>query len=71
MTDKPENPQAFPNGPETSEQYGEYGMTLRDYFAGKALEGMCANPELLGSNEADFAYAAYNRADAMLKARAE
>lgn len=24
--------------------YGENGMTLRDYFAAKALQGLCANP---------------------------
>ena len=50
------------------------GMTLRDYFAAKALQGILANPyyaqqaENLGC-DADFAKAAYYHADAMLAAR--
>ena len=40
MTDKPENPQAFPHGNPT--HGGTTGMTLRDYFAGQALAGMTA-----------------------------
>ena len=40
MTDKPENPQAFPHGNPT--HGGDIGMTLRDYFAGQALAGFCA-----------------------------
>jgi len=47
---------------------GEYesGMTLRDYFAAKAMQG------LLASNQAGLAYVtdvAYTYADAMLKVR--
>ena len=43
------------------------GMTLRDYFAAKALEGMSSKP---GSPDYKFeAMAAYKYADAMLKAR--
>ena len=47
--------------------YGPQGMTLRDYFAGKALQGMCA----WGAYEErrDVASEAYELADAMLKAR--
>lgn len=44
------------------------GMTLRDYFAAKALQGLCANPEYGGNNEFR-ANAAYSMADAMMKAR--
>ena len=47
--------------------YVEGGMTLRDYFAAKALQG------LLASNVKDtkdkFAKNAYEMADVMLKAR--
>ena len=45
------------------------GMTLRDYFAAKAMQGMQAN---VGANKwtpEHFAESAYKCADAMLKAR--
>ena len=44
------------------------GMTLRDWFAGRALTGMLANPDCGQSNEkiADWAY---RIADAMLEER--
>ncbi len=45
------------------------GMTLRDYFAAKALQGLLA---MDGSSEfraSDLAAAAYRSADAMLEAR--
>lgn len=53
------------------------GMTLRDYFAAKALQGMCANTND-DHNPYEMSYAeyveeiagsAYLLADAMLKAR--
>ena len=48
----------------------EHGMTLRDYFAAKALAGICANPANTALKSAgQFAQAAYNVADAMLEAR--
>ncbi len=45
------------------------GMTLRDYFAAKALQGMCANGEFSYEPDDKLAQYAYARADAMLKAR--
>ena len=50
------------------------GMTLRDYFAAKVMEGMWTNSELLktlkdGQESEEIAMAAYEQADAMLKAR--
>ena len=54
------------------------GMTLRDWFAGQALEGMNANPELLehvtegapfGDMARGLAQSAYLQADAMLTER--
>ena len=42
------------------------GMTLRDYFAAKAMQGFCAGGS---TNTQDIAKAAYIVADAMLKAR--
>lgn len=46
------------------------GMTLRDYFAAKAMQGMLANQHpYQASDERMFARDAYVLADAMLKAR--
>jgi hypothetical protein len=49
----------------------DQGMTLRDYFAAKALNGLLAGtltPDSLWSQD-EAAETAYNMADAMLKAR--
>ena len=46
------------------------GMTLRDYFAAKAMQGLLSDPDW--RQDMDFeetAHAAYKQADAMLKAR--
>jgi len=45
-----------------------HGMSLRDYFAAKALQGMIAEPSLKATPE-EFAQRAYMVAEAMLKAR--
>lgn len=45
------------------------GMTLRDYFAGKAMQGIVSR-EVSNENLIDrYAVGAYKMADAMLKAR--
>ena len=44
------------------------GMTLRDYFAAKAMQGFAADPDTTGPAEV-IAKVAYEWADAMLKAR--
>ncbi|KHS87102.1 hypothetical protein [Pectobacterium brasiliense] len=68
--------QAFPqqqweyDGQNNVLQYQEEGMTLRDYFAAKALQGLIANknhPESF-TPDGDTTYC-YAIADAMLKAR--
>lgn len=46
------------------------GMTLRDYFAAKALGGMLADPHFNPDPE-DAARVSYNYADAMLRVRGE
>jgi hypothetical protein len=65
---------AFP----TSQIADSNGMTLRDYFAAKAMQGLCAGfaspdggwPDSRCSEHYDVAAAhAYLMADAMLKAR--
>jgi hypothetical protein len=79
---KPNNPPAFPLYSELEEKnyMGQNivtreinnGMTLRDYFATKAMQGICVNA---GRNAFTFsaldeiAASAYNIADAMLKQR--
>ena len=45
----------------------QHGMTLRDYFAAKAMQGLLAS-EVHAPLE-DFAATAYKMADAMLKER--
>ena len=45
------------------------GMTLRDYFAAAALQGLLASPAEAEFGVSHFATAAYECADAMLKAR--
>jgi hypothetical protein len=46
------------------------GMTLRDYFAAKAMQGMLANQhQFVADDQAMYARDAYVLADAMLKAR--
>ena len=46
----------------------EPGMTLRDYFAAKAMQGILTDPEIvMGATE--IADLSYKYADAMLKAR--
>lgn len=44
MGDKPENPPAFPLGvPHMTEYQPEWGMSLRDWFAGQAMAGFLAD----------------------------
>jgi hypothetical protein len=61
---------AFPSG-----QY-QLGMTLRDYFAAKAMQGLLANPKLAneilkngGAQSGWIEDSAWAFADAMLEAR--
>ena len=75
------NPPAFPVFPETGGGHAAafQGMTLRDYFAAKAMQGMLTSPEFLVVVTADQAVGgnakervsniAFAYADAMLKAR--
>lgn len=52
-------------------QQGAYaGMSLRDYFAAKAMQGMMAHPSPAASDEHMVARDAYTLADAMLEGRA-
>jgi hypothetical protein len=58
---------AFPA--ETAFGYTE-GMTLRDYFAAKAMNSLISDPDWRSDMVwHETAYAAYQMADAMIKAR--
>jgi len=59
-------------GPAFPLQSGQSGVSMRDYFAAKALQGILACPEEGVRWDADIvAQNAYTQADAMLKARAQ
>ena len=45
------------------------GMSLRDWFAGQALVGICANTDWTPASSVTLASDAYDLADAMLKER--
>jgi hypothetical protein len=64
---------AFPHSYEVMpdrELHTYFGMTLRDYFAAKAMQGMLANDIECGPEQVPIIVAsAYVLADAMLKAR--
>ena len=64
------NKYAFPSTweNETGKLCDDQGMTLRDYFAAKALQGMLAETSLKATVE-EFANKSYELADAMMKAR--
>lgn len=76
MSDTNTGGPAFPSGlidpstPNDAVQSLHNGMTLRDYFAAKAMQGLVggANPEH-GINLIGAAEWSYNMADAMLAAR--
>lgn len=55
------------NGQQFQAVYDD-GMTLRDYFAAKALQGLLADPNGKGTWK-NYASDAYAMADAMLEAR--
>lgn len=46
------------------------GISIRDWFAGQALTGFCANSDAFTDDVDTLANWAYQQADAMLKARA-
>ena len=71
MTQKPNGGPAYPNalGPD---DYGQKGMTLRDYFAGQALAGYLSGKLVEEGNAIeDVASHCYMTADAMIAAREE
>jgi hypothetical protein len=73
MSEQPINDggSAFPH--ETSHGY-DSGMSIRDYFAAAALQGIVSDPSLFVKSKRDVelvSRSAYEFADAMLKARGD
>ncbi len=71
---------AFPNEGFNGWGQPETGMTLRDYFAAKAMQGFCANPSVFAPNGRNgwtlvnctvvqLSEVCYGMADGLLKAR--
>jgi len=54
---------------ETDDYHGQEGMTLRDYFAAKAMQSMNSRPDYDDVAADAIALDSYALADAMLKAR--
>jgi ribonuclease I len=67
------NDTSEPAFPVQASEYGGhgtcFGMSLRDYFAAKAMQGFNANPRYDGYTHDVVAEIAYVQADAMLAAR--
>lgn len=74
MSTNNKNGPAFPLHPNMPSQLGctpsasDAGMSLRDYFAAKAMQGIMTDPDMVMGN-AKLAAWAYGVADAMLEAR--
>lgn len=72
MKTKQKNPPAFPS---TIGDRPHQGMTLRDYFAAKAMNGLCADGHTFWDNltlqgdPLEIARLSYEIADAMLNQR--
>jgi len=64
MNKKPNNPFTYPHY-DKSDEHLEKGLTMRDYFAAKAL----ANTYMGANHEEESAKRAYKMADAMLRER--
>jgi hypothetical protein len=61
------NPPAFPNESNAGNIWNDKGMTLRDYFAAKAMQGLLSSD--VNAPLETFAKQSYKVADAMMKAR--
>lgn len=72
MMNKQTGGPAFPeigNVAYNSDWESEPGMTLRDFFAAKAMQGLISHHDTWGLPESGIALKAYEMADLMLSAR--
>lgn len=61
---------AFPCGLQSGHlQPMHEGLSLRDYFAAKAMQGLIVDPERADQSREECARLSYKMADAMLRAR--
>lgn len=62
---------AFPRPHSGASQFAQEGMTLRDYFAAKAMQNFLIDPtlDIKTTTSVDIAKLSYALADAMLKVR--
>lgn len=68
MDKKPTGGQAFPM-PSGPNNFNIEGMTLRDYFAAKTLQGLVSHPNYDGEMCHNAVKESYLMADAMLRER--
>jgi hypothetical protein len=69
MIDKQDGGPAFPLATSSGSNESVNGMSLRDWFAGQTLAGMCANAEESYHPYEELAKRAYLQADAMITER--
>lgn len=72
MSDTKTGGPAFPSeyfDPQLQRSRAVNGMTLRDYFAAKAMQTYLADPTLSNVTQGEIVWRAYDMADSMLKAR--
>jgi hypothetical protein len=68
MSKDSKKPAAFPYSGEGDDMNYSRGMTLRDYFAAAAMQGMYSSGEY-DMYPREYAVKAYAQADAMMEAR--
>lgn len=70
MSKKNDGGPAFPTTDSNKpHEYGTYGLSLRDYFAAKAMQGLLTDDRSLDLNFREIAADSYRLADAMLMER--
>jgi hypothetical protein len=72
MNPKDTSSPAFPTTTDNGVNFWEYGMTLRDYFAAKAMQAHVSDSRsdrAAHKFQRDVSIIAYQQADAMLEAR--
>lgn len=71
MTERDDGGPAFPwlDWESSRGEFLQKGMSLRDYFAAKAMEAILANSQIVVNDKTSISSMAYQMADSMLAAR--